>query len=445
MISEKKTKKSIFFCRWQFPTDTETIEIKVGYSGDEASSTVTGSEKNVIDFALADENGDDIGASGSNTRTIVVGKNYASDGYKRTEPKGIWQIIVGCYQVKQSGSKVRYEVKFTPKQFRYLKGDLHMHTTNSDGRFTYEQLAEKARRKGLDFIFITDHNNSTEDLPIPRVKGLTVIEGLELTNYDGHINLLGVKKPCDGSYAVGGLNELNEKLMQAKTNGAMRILNHPFCHMCPINWDLDEIEYDGVEIWNAPANIKEMKAVDWWQKKLEAGFRIPIVGGSDYHRDYYITDLLASPTTRVWCNSNDKQTILEAVKNGHCVITRSPDSTMLDIRCGGSVAGDKVKLASNEKPHVTITVSGMKKGHKLQVFNQTGLIFEYTNKSGKQYSYTAEATGNGFVRAQIVFRKNLLSKMLHKAIMRSLSKEEAKKPLPELLYAITNPIYFETE
>lgn len=442
---QKEDEKKYLLLPLAIPDGTEIIEIKVGYSGDEASSTVTDKEKNVIDFALADENGDDIGASGSNTRTIVVSKNYASDGYKRKEPKGTWQIIVGCYQIKQSGSKVRYEVKFTPKAYRYLKGDLHMHTTNSDGKYTYGQLTEKARRKGLDFIFITDHNNSTEDLPIPRVNGLTVVEGLELTNYDGHINLLGVKKPYGGSYAVGSLDRLNEILKQAKANGAVRILNHPFCSMCPINWNLDDVDYDGIEIWNGPVNIKEMKAVDWWQKKLESGFHIPVVGGSDYHRDYYITDLLASPTTKVWCDSNDKQTILEAIKNGHCVITRNPKSTMLDIRCGEAAVGDTVKLAKNEKKRVTITAVGMKKGHKLQVFSQTGLIFEYSNKSGNQYSYTAEASVSGFIRAQIVFRKKFFSRMLHKAVVRSLSIEEAKKPLPELLYAITNPIYFETD
>jgi len=116
---------------------------------------------------------------------------------------------------------------------------------------------------------------------------------------------------------------------------------------------------------------------------------------------------------------------------------------MLDIRCGEIAVGDTVKLTENEKKTVTITADGMKKGHKLQVFNQTGLVFEYICKSAKPYSYTTEAAGNGFIRAQVVFRKKFFSKILHKAVVRSLSKEEAKKPLPELLYAITNPIYFE--
>jgi len=189
---KKEDEKKFLFLPLEIPDNVETIEIKPGYTGDDASSTVTDNEKNVIDFALADENGDDIGASGSNTRKIVISKSYASDGYKRKEPKGTWQIIIGCFQVKAAGSKVTYDIKFIMKEFRYLKGDLHAHTTNSDGVLTYEQLTRKAKKKGLDFLFITDHNNSTEDLPIPRIQGLTVIEGLELTHYDGHFNLLGV-------------------------------------------------------------------------------------------------------------------------------------------------------------------------------------------------------------------------------------------------------------
>ena len=41
-----------------------------------------------------------------------------------------------------------------------LKGDLHMHTTLSDGRTTPEAMAERARELGLEYIAITDHSAS---------------------------------------------------------------------------------------------------------------------------------------------------------------------------------------------------------------------------------------------------------------------------------------------
>ena len=36
-------------------------------------------------------------------------------------------------------------------------GDLHLHTTCSDGENTYEEMVQMALRKGYDFIAITDH------------------------------------------------------------------------------------------------------------------------------------------------------------------------------------------------------------------------------------------------------------------------------------------------
>ena len=39
-----------------------------------------------------------------------------------------------------------------------LKGDLHMHTTLSDGRADAEAMALRARELGLEYIAITDHS-----------------------------------------------------------------------------------------------------------------------------------------------------------------------------------------------------------------------------------------------------------------------------------------------
>ena len=41
-----------------------------------------------------------------------------------------------------------------------LKGDLHMHTTESDGRESLETMVAAAKARGLDYIAITDHSQS---------------------------------------------------------------------------------------------------------------------------------------------------------------------------------------------------------------------------------------------------------------------------------------------
>ena len=62
--------------------------------------------------------------------------------------------------------------------------DLHLHTTFSDGTFTPEELAERARQAGLDTIALTDHD-SLEGCPRMRaacaLRGLGFIPGAELT------------------------------------------------------------------------------------------------------------------------------------------------------------------------------------------------------------------------------------------------------------------------
>ena len=42
--------------------------------------------------------------------------------------------------------------------FRYIHGDLHTHSVFSDGSGTVADLARVAHLRGLDFLFVTDHN-----------------------------------------------------------------------------------------------------------------------------------------------------------------------------------------------------------------------------------------------------------------------------------------------
>ncbi|MBI1861804.1 MAG: hypothetical protein HYR96_12890 [Deltaproteobacteria bacterium] len=48
----------------------------------------------------------------------------------------------------------------TPAEETTLRGAIHVHSTFSDGGGTPDEIAEGARRAGLDFVVLTDHNNS---------------------------------------------------------------------------------------------------------------------------------------------------------------------------------------------------------------------------------------------------------------------------------------------
>ncbi|NLX12773.1 MAG: DNA polymerase/3'-5' exonuclease PolX [Phycisphaerales bacterium] len=77
-----------------------------------------------------------------------------------------------------------------------IRGDLHVHTTDSDGRNSIEELAEAARQRGYSYLAITNHSKSSiiaNGLSIERLlehveaihnlnktlKGLTLLAGVE--------------------------------------------------------------------------------------------------------------------------------------------------------------------------------------------------------------------------------------------------------------------------
>lgn len=73
--------------------------------------------------------------------------------------------------------------------------DLHLHTTASDGTLTVAELPAAARRGGVDWIAVTDHDRVHDDLakPVTTHAGVTIIRGIELRVETDHqrLDLLG--------------------------------------------------------------------------------------------------------------------------------------------------------------------------------------------------------------------------------------------------------------
>jgi DNA polymerase (family X) len=78
-----------------------------------------------------------------------------------------------------------------------LKGDLHTHTTYSDGRDSLEQMALAARARGYAYYAVTDHPRGTlaeQDLEIDmlneRLKPFRILKGIEVNiRIDGSLSL----------------------------------------------------------------------------------------------------------------------------------------------------------------------------------------------------------------------------------------------------------------
>ena len=133
-----------------------------------------------------------------------------------------------------------------------IRGDLHMHTRESDGRATLEEMAAAARQQGYEYIAITDHskalamaNGLDEKRAIAfahRVRemdqsglGIRVFSGIECDiRRDGSMDLddealaqLDVVIASVHSYMNMEAAEMTDRLLRALENPHVKILGHP--------------------------------------------------------------------------------------------------------------------------------------------------------------------------------------------------------------------------
>lgn len=321
----------------------------------------------------------------------------------------------------------------------WYRGDTHLHTLNSDGDLTKGQLVDACKKKGLDFMIITDHNfNSVESSYYDG--DILVIQGQEVTGYPGHVNVWGKKVPVEPPYKLDTAEDYADIIAKCKEAGAVVSVNHPFCSNCTFRLRLEDYPFDCVEVWNTIQHSDNMKNRDWWVSQLLQGKRIGAVGGSDYHRDEYKIPLLALPTTYVHAKSNTEKDILEAMKEGRSVVTNSPDSTMIYMTCGEANVGDTVKLAECQK--LELNISKLKKGHTVTVYNNDKVIFRIKAANNtKFFMTTVDIEEKGFVRCEVTYKFSPVLKKVYSAIEKKFVKSDGE--VPDFIWAFTNPIWIE--
>jgi hypothetical protein len=410
---------------FKMPENTEALQLRYSYERHcENPPGLDGfsarQEVNIIDLGLISPDGRQVGASGSDKRAIRLSEIYATPGYRPCAlVPGEWRILLGAYKVAAPGVSVSYELSFTPKRLRMFKGDLHLHTLASDGVLSVEELAQHARRHGLDFLAITDHNQMISADSLPRLEGLTLIPGLEWTHYRGHANFLGVDRPYDEPFFANTPEEVQKRFESARQRGAFISINHPFDENCPFQFELNSLPYDCLEAWNGPMRASNLRAVGLWQSLLAAGKKVPICGGSDYHRDHLFL-LPGGPTTCVLAPSASPADLLAALKQGHAYVTFAPDGPTLEMSAGEALPGDSVDFSSVQEMHVR--VQKLLAGDVLKVVTGSGnqVLLKAETDGSFQGNYRMEQAG--FARVEI---------------LRSFVPG-----LPLLPALISNPIYF---
>jgi DNA polymerase (family 10) len=137
-------------------------------------------------------------------------------------------------------------------QLQDIRGDLHMHTTETDGRATLQEMAEAARALGYQYIAITDHskalamaNGLDETRAVAFAKqvrelnqdglGIRIFSGLECDiRKDGSMDLaedalaeLDIVVASIHSFMNLEPAEMTDRVLRALESPNVRILGHP--------------------------------------------------------------------------------------------------------------------------------------------------------------------------------------------------------------------------
>ena len=140
---------------------------------------------------------------------------------------------VGAYYVPNNGLEVTYLIEVSREADLWLKCDLHMHSTASDGQYSIYELAQRAKNIGLDIISFIDHNNWAENLNLPKLSDLVIIPGVEWPHYNGYMNFRGIIEAFHNSFVANTQAEMENVVKSVIRDGALVSVNHPKYKLCP--------------------------------------------------------------------------------------------------------------------------------------------------------------------------------------------------------------------
>ena len=312
----------------------------------------------------------------------------------------------------------------------WVRGDLHMHTTHSDGYEDVDQvialaeyyahpdfLAHHPEFEGnaLDFVAITDHNDVSSIVdPGWLSESLILIPGEEYST-KGHANRFGISEHVstdpdgDGTH----LDDVEWAIDEAHAEGGLFSPNHPMIDGIPWMWDTREI--DALEVWNMgwalgsmPTTPQQLEAweatygpaspfarrgvldegrgsngqsLTMVEAMVARGVHVAVIGGSDRHA----LVLQGTPTTYVRvedADGADVDSVLDGIRERHTFVARNPAAAqvLVEVVVDGTSyqAGDGITIPlTGATAEVTVRV-GRADGGELRLVVGSGVSDDVT-------------------------------------------------------------------
>jgi len=242
------------------------------------------------------------------------------------------------------------------KPGRFWRGNLHTHSTCSDGKWSPEAVCELYRNNGYDFTAITDHFKARYGWPITdtlpyRTDNFTTLLGAEVhtdgMEFDNGWHLVALGLPFD--FAHTQADETGSQLARrALDAGAFVIAAHPQWYAMTEGDFLSLGDIHAVEIFNAGVGHDSDTAESTYMLDLmlARGKRILACATDDAHFNVNARDRLMG-WVKVKSEILAPEALLGALKAGDFYSSTGPD--ILDIEV---VAGKTLYVRCSPASHI---------------------------------------------------------------------------------------------
>jgi len=216
---------------------------------------------------------------------------------------------------------VRFANPFTDARGSWFKGNLHSHTTESDGKLTKQDVVEFYRSKDYHFLCLTDHEKVSDPAELSK-DGFLVFTGVETSPQQSRHHLVGIglhelgpfpkqetpQGTVDKLRSMGGLVFVAHPYWSALTDNDMRSLN----------------DVIGIELYNTGCEVEIGRGFSTvhWDNLLASGMPLTGFAVDDAHR---YTDDAPGGWVCVRAPRLSEKSILSSIAKGYFYASTGPE------------------------------------------------------------------------------------------------------------------------
>jgi len=263
-------------------------------------------------------------------------------------------------------SRVNWSNPYAVRDGRWLKGNLHTHTSPASGcgRISIEDCVDLYVERGYDFIALSDHMIYTKHAD----DRITLLPGIEWNATGGCRHTGVVSLSTSDLETAMAVSDQDELLASLRETDALVVLNHPNWQLRP-HYRREELEtlthFDGIEIYNAVIERLQGYAIstDKWDYLLANGRRVLGFASDDSHKD---TDI-GIGSIHVRAAANTPEAILASIKSGNFYC--SSGAVIDDIRFEGGV----IEIETPDAQEIQVRANG---GHWVERVRDRSIRFD---------------------------------------------------------------------